>query len=1513
MNAIQRMVNLGILLLLATWLGLLPTEVLAQPVALAAKAFETHYDFDDAGRLIAAYMPDGTILCYEYGRDARPLAITAKQYAPDGQLVPLDTPEGRTEFNYDKNGNCIMVRNATGRTEYFFDEINRLTKASYEYPALTKSVIYEYDPWGRLNKLTVLSQANVEEMRIIYKRDLLGRFEHVNVDGIDIAYDYAPDGKKVTRTVLNDIKSQYTYDPTGHLSQVEHCVGQNKFAAFDYSYDPNGLLLRSNATIDNKPRQTNYSYSNLGALTDIKGPDGRSIHYTYDATGMLTSVKGLTGENRIQTDSRGLPAQIGDAKIAFDLCGRISSVQMPDQQCALKYSPLSRVTEVASPGSTTKYDYSADGRLIGATMGNERVTAIPDPFSPTGNPLVIRQNERLVLSPVPDMTLVMAKPQVEVRLGDGLGQGHMRAQTDLATLNATAPIVGGTTSLRNWKVEPLIVPSLNLTAPSIAQMKMDTTIIAPPRDMLAYSLERAAMGDRFSQNVSKIIDLGANLPMPSASAIRAHNDYWSSGKYWQEDLYYRNLDADLHAGLLSVFGPAHNVRESMISNSQASSLISNSVNPFTVPWFDIRGDLQIIRQFVDSRIQENFRLMDTNPESPLRVQGGWAANSLWQFGMEALDWGAGRWKRVQDAGTAWGTFSSVPGTINLDKAVWQTALAFYENMDFGSTSLTPRIAQAFKLETLAVKGLSWSGALDSIITVGKIREVNEAIMAVNFVRKFEPLFPLAAEAGKAWGSLPSPEHKASAQEQPNINQLSSAIHPDDMLKKDKFYWNKYPSFFPPDDGGGGGGAVASGLGALGNLGEEFQPKGVKFDKPAEFYGQIGAIRGVSFDPKTKRVALLGDGNPSLPPVRMDDFVVALQVAFGDHPGEPEDPTFTLDPEDPKNPAGDWLSPIHMPEMLAGTHMGDVMLRADWVLKQYTFGVIADYDGKIIDKRLSSVPGYRSYMELLKAKPGAWGGGQVYNRFWILPLQMRLERDGDTLIFTRATMQVQTRRMEMADGRLADSQDKSDPIAEQFAAFLTEHYDEFAREAPVLEEVREAAKVVAIVKWLKKQRIGVNEFKIDWKTVPADKSNVLKRIHSLSMSECVSLWGMGQTVVRMVGGVELAPAVEVVPASAADSLSAVFAPAFYGDTATSVAQVTSRVGTETRSYRTAVLPLTTSSIEFMQKHPVTVHEGVTYAADEKLRVRDAFDQNGNAATYDYDSNDRLIGVHVRTPSNWELHGALNKDAGRDLCLRTANGDDLLYSFDRNSAPTEVRFNDRPVARMAWTQNGDTVEVKHLKLSEEWPIGSLEGPKKVERVASTETLERKDDELRYTRKSPDASGPREENLVCRFSKDKLTIEGTRLPPVVLQRKDDTTFVEEGPGGKAEYQFDKENGRLRRITRDNGDSVALPSGEKAADGSSVLLRAQRGGATAEVTVTEDRLTVQDLSGARTTYEFDGGRLKSIVSTSGKTQYEYAAGGDRLTTVRFPGGRAALRFDLRQSVSGKRLTTWLETAPSN
>lgn len=120
-------------------------------------------------------------------------------------------------------------------------------------------------------------------------------------------------------------------------------------------------------------------------------------------------------------------------------------------------------------------------------------------------------------------------------------------------------------------------------------------------------------------------------------------------------------------------------------------------------------------------------------------------------------------------------------------------------------------------------------------------------------------------------------------------------------------------------------------------------------------------------------------------------------------------------------------------------------------------------------RVESTPGSGGAASLSDAQSfttaGGWWGGTVW--FVWAPNEMSLELapDGSQFRFVKSSMQVVTWSV-----RPQNVSDRSKAEAE----FLTQHYDEFAQAFPVLQQLREAAKTVSVVRWLKANNVPLDQ-------------------------------------------------------------------------------------------------------------------------------------------------------------------------------------------------------------------------------------------------------------------------------------------------------------------------------------------------------------------------------------------------------------------------------------------------------
>jgi hypothetical protein len=160
--------------------------------------------------------------------------------------------------------------------------------------------------------------------------------------------------------------------------------------------------------------------------------------------------------------------------------------------------------------------------------------------------------------------------------------------------------------------------------------------------------------------------------------------------------------------------------------------------------------------------------------------------------------------------------------------------------------------------------------------------------------------------------------------------------------------------------------------------------------------------------------------------------------------------------------------------LKGTSLGQVVQESDMVYSMFWYGT--DWrTGLPLD--LSKVPGYKSAIELDLENPPTppaprpekpaknWWEETVW--FVWAPNEMSLEMtpDRSEFRFTKSTMRVvvwSVRPENVSERTKAEGE------------YLTQHFDDFARAFPVLERLREAAKTLAVVRWLKLNNVPLDQ-------------------------------------------------------------------------------------------------------------------------------------------------------------------------------------------------------------------------------------------------------------------------------------------------------------------------------------------------------------------------------------------------------------------------------------------------------
>lgn len=232
--------------------------------------------------------------------------------------------------------------------------------------------------------------------------------------------------------------------------------------------------------------------------------------------------------------------------------------------------------------------------------------------------------------------------------------------------------------------------------------------------------------------------------------------------------------------------------------------------------------------------------------------------------------------------------------------------------------------------------------------------------------------------------------------------------------------------------------------------------GVSLDMAATFLADMTDVTGAYYDTQSDRIVFLGRKNTAAPQFDKDDLVVAIRSVFFRNVS----PSVSIDLRWLPDGALDRMQDVRYGGGIEDTAFGKTLFDADYKMKQYMLGY--DAAGQPIQ---SSVPGYKSqFARYLEKNPDPSKEG--WSRWWISPKTITLKRDtgANAFVFDTVQMQVTTEPLRT----------NNDPVwnqaAIEFAQQQTDLYDQFAAETPSYARVKQLAKIVAVVKWLKDNNI-----------------------------------------------------------------------------------------------------------------------------------------------------------------------------------------------------------------------------------------------------------------------------------------------------------------------------------------------------------------------------------------------------------------------------------------------------------
>lgn len=275
-----------------------------------------------------------------------------------------------------------------------------------------------------------------------------------------------------------------------------------------------------------------------------------------------------------------------------------------------------------------------------------------------------------------------------------------------------------------------------------------------------------------------------------------------------------------------------------------------------------------------------------------------------------------------------------------------------------------------------------------------------------------------------------------------------------------------------------------------------------------------ALQGVVVDHTSGTIAVLTEnGSASDAGIAARDLAFALWLTYSG-----QQAAFSLDPADPKDPSGKWLKAVYYPETLRATGAGRDLFDADFLLKQYAFGVQVE-GNRIVQRRTATA--LKSVPQLMDASSHTSDhkNAAQWARMWIVVPRVDLQVTDGMAKIARVHVAVRARRQvpdPSSPTGLRDIDTDDDSVESRFARQFSELYNELGRvEAPPLLRVRELAKAIAYAQWMKRQHVPVDMEQVI-AVLNQDRVKSIDKITALS----VEWQKQEQQRVAVPGGIEV---------------------------------------------------------------------------------------------------------------------------------------------------------------------------------------------------------------------------------------------------------------------------------------------------------------------------------------------------------------------------------------------------------
>lgn len=314
---------------------------------------EEHYTYDDMGRVIEKLDRDGFSTKYDYTKGGQ---LSDIQYA-DGKAVKL---------GYNPLKQLVEIRDWLGVISIEADEMGRTEKITDQKG---REIIYTRGELGQRLKMQYPGGKTVE-----YGYDEALRLTSLKDENGEFQYAYNADGRLAEKLFPNGIRTNYTYDVTGALTEMVYLDTDGILESSEYQYDAAGnkrTINRRRRGIQEESGVYSYEYDALNRLTTA-AKDGLILRsYGYDIFGNRSFMENEQGRtDYFYNEANQLMRSESKAGIndyTYDRRGNLIQIlENGISKHSYEYNSMNRLQYAAdNTGKESVYAYNGLGQRIG--------------------------------------------------------------------------------------------------------------------------------------------------------------------------------------------------------------------------------------------------------------------------------------------------------------------------------------------------------------------------------------------------------------------------------------------------------------------------------------------------------------------------------------------------------------------------------------------------------------------------------------------------------------------------------------------------------------------------------------------------------------------------------------------------------------------------------------------------------------------------------------------------------------------------------------------------------------------------------------------------------------------------------------------------------------------------------------------------------------------------------------------------------------------------------------------